>query len=118
MSIDQSRLDEIMRKPLLEGAHEPDGEMCVMEAVAYVAGEPWSDKPDCACPVLGAFMRKWNDSLSSDDERNRLLRPLIPRLVGSKSTPEVEERRSYLALDWLAPGVPGTLRGLELERKP
>jgi len=78
-----------------------DGEMCVMEAVAYVAGEPWSDAPICACPVIAAFMRFWNDGLPTDADRVRLLSTLIPRLVGTKSTPDVEERRSYLALDWL-----------------
>ena len=87
--------------PLSAGAHEQVGEgACVMEAVAYVAGEPWSDKPACACPVLGAFLRTWNDDLS-DTDRDRLLRPLVRRLVGSRSTPEVEARRSWLAMDWL-----------------
>jgi hypothetical protein len=74
--------------------------MCVMEAVAYVAGEPWSDAPTCASPVIAAFLRSWNDALSGAD-RTRLLRPLIPRLVGSAASREVEERRSYMALDWL-----------------
>ena len=87
--------------PLSAGAHEHVGEgACVMEAVAYVAGEPWSDTPACACPVLGAFLRTWNDDLS-DTDRDRLLRPLVRRLVGSRSTPEVEARRSWLAMDWL-----------------
>ena len=78
-----------------------DGSLCVMEAVAYVAGEPWSDHPTCACPVIAAFLRAWNDGLPSDADRVRLLSPMIPRLVGTKSTPAVEERRAYLALDWL-----------------
>ena len=48
--------------PLSAGAHEHvDEGACLMEAVSYVAGEPWSDKPTCACPVLGAFLRTWND---------------------------------------------------------
>lgn len=30
------------------GSHDPDGEaMCVMEAVAYIEGEPWTDHPAC-----------------------------------------------------------------------
>ena len=32
---------------------------------------------------------------------NRLLKPLLPRLIGTRATPEIHERRSYLALDWL-----------------
>jgi hypothetical protein len=33
---------------LLKGAHQQKStEMCIMEAVAYVANEPWSDHPVC-----------------------------------------------------------------------
>src|SRR6185312_3074701 len=81
IQIDQKRLARV--KALSLGAHGnvKDG-MCAMEAVAYVAREPWSDHPECACPVLSAFMRSWNDGLP-DDERTSLLLPLIPRLVGT-----------------------------------
>jgi hypothetical protein len=72
-----------------------------MEAVAYVAGLPLSDQPECSCPVIAAFLRSWNDGLPSDAERDRLLKPLIPELIGTKSTHAVEDRRSYMALDWL-----------------
>ena len=47
-----------------------------MEAVAYVAGEPWSDNPACACWTIGNFLREWNDVLP-DADRDALLRPLI-----------------------------------------
>jgi len=79
-------------------ASREDG-MCLMEAVAYVAGEPHTDRPKCVCPVLAAFGRAWNDSLS-DEDRQRLLRPFVPRLVGTRSTPEVEQRRAFMAADW------------------
>ena len=37
---------------LQKGAHRSAAEgMCIMEAVAYVAGEPFSDHPSCASPV-------------------------------------------------------------------
>ena len=87
------------------GCHQPpdptpvDGGLCVMEAVAWVAGEPWSDHPKCASPVVGAFLRSWNDTLNDDDRQN--LKQYIPRLVGSAGTPELEERRAWMALDWL-----------------
>lgn len=86
--------------PLDKGAHEADGVACAMEAVAYVAGEPWSDHPACACPILGAFMRAWNDGLP-DNERDTLLRPLVPLLVGTKASKETEDRRALMAADWL-----------------
>jgi hypothetical protein len=55
--------------------------MCLLEAAAYVAGEPWSDSPECVSPVLAAFGRSWNDAL--DDENRQMLKPFIPRLVGT-----------------------------------
>ena len=85
-----------------DGGHSsPDEGMCVMEAVAFVAGEPFSDHPACACPVIASFMRAWNDGLPTDEDRRRLLSPFVLRLVGSKATPEVELRRSWMAFDWL-----------------
>lgn len=74
--------------------------MSAMEAVSYIAGERWSDHPACACPVISTFIRTWNDSLDQED-RNRLLLPLIPRLVGSRSTKQIEHRRTLMAADWL-----------------
>jgi hypothetical protein len=85
-----------------KGIHPPPNggfQACVMEAVAYVAGESWSDQPECACPVIGAFLRCWNDAM--DDGDRQMLVPLIPRLVGTRSTPEVEEKRAWMATDWL-----------------
>ena len=84
------------------GTHESlETGACVLEAASYVAGENFSDEPDCVCPVIGAFVRAWNDALPDDATRTRLLLPLIPRLIRSRSTPAVESRRSWLALDWL-----------------
>jgi hypothetical protein len=102
MIVIESKLAEVLQRSLGASSHKSLEEgLCVMEAVSYVAGEPWSDQPKCACPVISAFLRTWNDSLPSDAERDRLLKPLIPHLIDSKSTQGVEERRSYLALDWL-----------------
>jgi hypothetical protein len=99
----QDRLAQVMGWSLKHGSHSQnlDGDMCVMEAAAYIAGEPWSDHPPCTCHVITDFMIAWNDGLPNDAERDRLLKPLIPRLVGTRSTSEVQERRSYMALDWL-----------------
>jgi hypothetical protein len=83
---------------------------CVMQAVAYVAGEPWSDHPECACPVITAFMIRWNDSIRDDAVRTR---PLIPLLVGTRSTKEIEDRRRWMATNWtLRERFPVVLRKL------
>jgi hypothetical protein len=85
---------------LTSGGHDPDdGAMCTMEAVAFIAGEPWSDHPQCASPVIGVFLRSWNDS-SGDVQRQELKR-YIPRLVNSRGTDAQESERSWMALDWL-----------------
>ncbi len=87
---------------LLHGSHSTRDEgMCLLEAVAFVAGESHTDYPQCVCPVLASFGRSWNDGLESDAERNRLLKPLIPRLINTKGSPALTEARSWMALDWL-----------------
>ncbi len=86
---------------LRAGAHSTfDNGACVMEAVAYVAGEKWSDHPSCVCPVIGAFLRLWNDALRTDEERTRLLRPLIKTVIGTKADAKVELARVMLCVDW------------------
>jgi hypothetical protein len=84
---------------LSRGGHKPtDNQACLLEAVAYVAGEPWSDQPACASPVLITYGQRLNDVLP-DDLRQQLI-PFIPRIVGTAGDGK-DERRSYLALDWL-----------------
>ncbi len=88
---------------LKNGGHkEADRQFCVMEAVAFVAGEKWSDSPKCACPVISSFLRSWNDSLPDDETRTRLLSPLIPKIVGTKSDAKSELARVMLVIDWIA----------------
>src|ERR1043166_1619689 len=87
---------------LRSGAHHDREEGgCAMEAAAWMGGEPHSDKPKCVCPVIGAFMRSWNDGLRTDEDRNRILKPLLPLTIGTRATQEVEKRRSQLAYDWV-----------------
>ena len=103
---------------LRRGAHPEGGDMCVMEAVAWVAGEPWSDHPQCACPVVSAFMRSWNDALPTDEDRTRLLKPLIPKLINSRGDAELEKRRATMAADWLVRTyTPAWLRLAKLDKQ-
>ena len=94
------RLNAIADWTLDRGAHSrPGAGACVMEAVAYVAGEPWSDHPECASPTIAAFMRAWNDRL--DTGTRQKLKPYIPRLVGTAGTVEAEQTRRWMCADWL-----------------
>lgn len=61
------------------------GQVCLMEAVAYITGEPHSDHPKCADPVLTSIGINFNDSHDHRDaERNKLV-DAIPALVGSRT---------------------------------
>jgi hypothetical protein len=90
---------EVRDRPLLTGKHVPDGEMCLLEAVSYVAGERWSDHPRCVSKVIGAFGRAWNDQL--DDATRQRLREYIPRMIGTATGAADDRARAWLATDWL-----------------
>ena len=99
--------------PLQRGAHPTrDDGMCAMEMVAWLKGEPHSDEPSCACPVLGAFVRACNDAMS-DAQRNRYLRPLVPMLVDSRGSAALERARGLIAID----GLVRTLLPMSLRHK-
>jgi len=85
--------------------------MCAMEMVAWLAGEEHSDEPQCACPVLAAFVRAINDALPDDAARDHYLRPLVPKLVNTRRSREIEARRAFLVADT----VTRTLVPLHLE---
>nr|MBA2643594.1 hypothetical protein [Actinomycetota bacterium] len=109
MTIIQDRLALLDTLVLEHGSHEPDGHFCVMEATAYIAGEPWSDKPKCVSPVIAAFLRSWDDSLDDDDRQ--MLKPYVTKVIGTKTTKRDEEKRAWMATDWLVREcVPAFLR--------
>jgi len=85
---------------LAKGSHDDREQgVCLMEAVAWFAGQEHTDHPPCVSPVLAAFGRSWNDALP-DDQRH-ILKPFIPLLPGTAGDGH-ELARSYLAVDWLA----------------
>jgi len=88
---------------LTHGSHADTDGQCLMEAVALLGGEEKTDDPACACPVLSAYGRRLNDAMGKGAEgdalRAKYLADLAPRLVGTRSTPEVEQRRAYVLAD-------------------
>ena len=98
--INTEKLKQVESLILGKGSHSSlDAGACVMEAVSFVAGEPWSDHPKCASKVIGAFMRTWNDDL--DDAGRQKLKPYIHKLVGTKASAAIENKRAWLVADWL-----------------
>lgn len=77
---------------LSAGSHDAHhGEACVMEYVSLLAGEEWSDRPECTHPMLAHEARTTNDLLR-DSDRARLV-PLIGRLFGTTDdSPELRAR--------------------------
>jgi hypothetical protein len=91
--------------PLLtiaEGCHKDRSNgLCMMEIVAWVAGEKHSDSPGCVSPIIASFLRTWNDALPDDESRTRLLAPLVTKVIGTATGAAHEERRAWMLIDWL-----------------
>jgi hypothetical protein len=69
--------------------------LCFMEAAAWLAGEEATDKPECACPVLGTYGILINDHMS-DATRQKLL-PLAYEMAGTRDQASEEKREKFLA---------------------
>ena len=84
---------------LAPGAHSSQHEgVCVVELASVIAGEEFSDRPSCVCPLIGAFLRGWNDR-ASHVQRQRLS-PYAARIVGSRSNRRVTRQRRDICLEW------------------
>jgi hypothetical protein len=88
---------------LSHGAHGTrEAGVCLLEAVAWLAGEPHSDRPACTSLVLSTYGRTLNDTLlPSRADLEPRLRALAPRLVGTAGRPELDQRAGLMAADWL-----------------
>jgi hypothetical protein len=65
--------------------------VCLMELTSIVAGEPFSDRPDCTDPALAAVARAVND-YSSHSARQRLAVLAADLSVAGRSDPELGYR--------------------------
>jgi hypothetical protein len=84
---------------LSPGAHSsPEEGVCVVELASVLAKEKFSDRPRCVCPVIGAFLRGWNDR-ATHVERQRLT-PYAALIVGSRRSRWVTHARRDLCLEW------------------
>ena len=109
----------------------PNGkvEACAMEAayLRYAARngwdkkttvKGWTDSLDCVCPTIGAFVRRWNDNISSDEVRTRIFTPaVLDMLPDTKGDDALMLRRMWMAIDWdIRTRTPAFLRLAKLER--
>jgi hypothetical protein len=69
-----------------------------MELASMLAHEPFSDRPRAVSPVIGAFVRTYNDGV--DDERRQDLYPIASEIVGSAAGRKREAERVSLCLEF------------------
>src|SRR3954468_12154621 len=66
---------------LSRGKHRsPRKGACFMEFASFLAGERWSDHPDCTHPLLAALARDINDHIG--DQARREIATLVPEVIG------------------------------------
>jgi hypothetical protein len=78
-----------------------------MELASMLADEPFSDRPANASPVIGAFLRTYNDGI--DDDFRQDLYPLAASIVGTAGGRSVERDRASRCLEFartLGAGTP------------
>jgi hypothetical protein len=89
------------------GKHSsPEHGACVMELASMLAGERFSDRPRTVCPVIGAFLRTYNDAL--DDERRQDLYRYAADAVGTMADAGLERRRAERCVEFTVKMAPGT----------
>ena len=78
---------------LSRGRHaSPEDGACVMEMASMLAEEQFSDHPPSVCPVIGAFLRVYNDAV--DDDRRQDLYGYAAKVVGSRASEDVTAARA------------------------
>lgn len=78
------------------GGGDPANGLCFMETVSLIAGEPITDEPECACPVLTRHGIMLNDAMP-DDRRQELI-GLAWAVAGTRSPEHEWERLKILGL--------------------
>jgi hypothetical protein len=81
-----------------------------MEVASMLAGEPFSDEPDCVCPVIAEFLRTYNDEI--DARRRQDLYPYASLVVQTRAGPSTERKRANQCLDWRLKASGTRRRGL------
>jgi uncharacterized protein YjiS (DUF1127 family) len=69
-----------------------------MELASMLAGEPFTDHPASVCPVIGSFLRAYNDTLDSD--RRQDLYAYASVVVNSARPAVVQHARAVRLVAW------------------
>ncbi len=107
VNVDSVRLDP--------GAHRsPRDGVCLLELASLMAGERFSDRPRCACVVIAAFLRDWNDR--SGYAQRQHLRPYARRVIRSRTRRSGTHRRRDVCLIWAGADLSGNWVNRALRR--
>jgi hypothetical protein len=71
----------------------------VMELASMLAGEDFTDRPASVCPVIGAFLRAYNDAI--DDRRRQDLFRYASAAVGTRASTDVTRARARRCVEEL-----------------
>jgi len=101
---------------LSKGKHSsPETGACVMELASMLAGEVFSDHPQSVCPVIGSFLRAYNDAI--DDRCRQDLYAYAAKVVGSRGSAAVCRARGQRLAAWAEDVRPRRLRQRLLPRR-
>jgi hypothetical protein len=70
----------------------------VVELASMIGGEKFTDRPDCVCPVIGSFLRSWNDRAGYADRQQ--LHQYASRVVGTGGYRRISKIRRDLCLSY------------------
>lgn len=85
------------------GNHQADsGKACIMEAVAWAAGETWSDFPVCVSRDIARLCQTIHDSASSEDYASIWTDERLRAVLGAAHGIDVSRRRAYWAAHYAA----------------
>jgi hypothetical protein len=105
---DQRVLSSVGEVRLESGSHRsPADGVCVVELASMIGGERFSDRPDCVDPVIGAFLRSWNDGVGYADRQR--LEPYASLVVGTGGYRRISRIRRDICLSYA---------GADLDRGP
>ena len=88
------------------------GRMCLMSLVAFLAGEPHSDSPGCASPLVQTFAVLVNDHMPRAARQR--LKPFAPRIIGTDDG--LDGARAAVLLHAFAEGILAGAPGQDLAR--
>src|SRR3954447_22344707 len=84
---------------MIRGRHSsPERGACVMEVASMLAAEPFTDEPQCVCPVIAEFLRTYNDQI--DDARRQDLFGYAALVIDTRGDHREERQRANHCLEW------------------